>query len=69
MCISLMLNTVYFQDLDRLQEAETSNPIIGTNRSSTRIRSVDTFRGYLFFSYKIMQNANLFNILNIKVLN
>ncbi|XP_029665788.1 heparan-alpha-glucosaminide N-acetyltransferase-like isoform X2 [Formica exsecta] len=32
-------------DLDRLQEAETSNPIIGTNRSSTRIRSVDTFRG------------------------
>lgn len=32
-------------DLDRLQEAETSNPIIRTNRSSTRIRSVDTFRG------------------------
>ncbi|XP_029173603.1 heparan-alpha-glucosaminide N-acetyltransferase-like isoform X2 [Nylanderia fulva] len=32
-------------DLDRLQEAETSNPVIKTNRSSTRIRSVDTFRG------------------------
>ncbi|CAL1675726.1 unnamed protein product [Lasius platythorax] len=32
-------------DLDRLQEAETSNPIIRTNRSSTRIRSIDTFRG------------------------
>ncbi|XP_012225888.1 heparan-alpha-glucosaminide N-acetyltransferase isoform X2 [Linepithema humile] len=32
-------------DLDRLQEAETSNPIIRTTRSSTRIRSVDTFRG------------------------
>ncbi|XP_050446349.1 heparan-alpha-glucosaminide N-acetyltransferase-like isoform X1 [Cataglyphis hispanica] len=40
----LSANNVH-DDLDRLQEAETSNPIIGTNRSSTRIRSVDTFRG------------------------
>lgn len=32
-------------DLDRLQETEISNPIIRTTRFSTRIRSVDTFRG------------------------
>ncbi|XP_014470980.1 PREDICTED: heparan-alpha-glucosaminide N-acetyltransferase-like isoform X2 [Dinoponera quadriceps] len=32
-------------DLDRLQEAETSNPVMRTSRVSTRIRSVDTFRG------------------------
>lgn len=33
-------------DLDRLQETESSTyPIIITTRSSTRIRSVDTFRG------------------------
>lgn len=52
--------------MDRLQEAETSNPIIGTSRSSTRIRSVDTFRGYLFFfMYKMMNNATLLNVLNI----
>lgn len=39
---------VYLQDLDRLQEAETSNPVIRTSRVSTRIRSIDTFRGYRF---------------------
>ncbi|XP_077280266.1 heparan-alpha-glucosaminide N-acetyltransferase [Temnothorax americanus] len=32
-------------DLDELRETETPNPIVRTNRSSTRIRSVDTFRG------------------------
>lgn len=32
-------------DLDELQETETPNPIVRTNRSSTRIRSIDTFRG------------------------
>ncbi|EFN86390.1 Heparan-alpha-glucosaminide N-acetyltransferase [Harpegnathos saltator] len=32
-------------DLDRLQEAESSNPVIRTSRVNTRIRSVDTFRG------------------------
>ncbi|XP_011163673.1 heparan-alpha-glucosaminide N-acetyltransferase isoform X1 [Solenopsis invicta] len=32
-------------DLDELQEAETSTPIVRTSRSSTRIRSIDTFRG------------------------
>lgn len=46
----VMLNTMpRFQDLDELQEAETSHPIVKTNRSSTRIRSVDTFRGYFIF--------------------
>ncbi|EZA60115.1 Heparan-alpha-glucosaminide N-acetyltransferase [Ooceraea biroi] len=32
-------------DLSRLQETETTNPVIRTTRSSTRIHSVDTFRG------------------------
>lgn len=32
-------------DLDNLQEAEAPNLIVRTNRSSTRIHSVDTFRG------------------------
>ncbi|KAG5315800.1 HGNAT acetyltransferase, partial [Acromyrmex insinuator] len=32
-------------DLDELQEAETANIMVRTNRSSIRIRSVDTFRG------------------------
>ncbi|XP_018393662.1 PREDICTED: heparan-alpha-glucosaminide N-acetyltransferase-like isoform X2 [Cyphomyrmex costatus] len=32
-------------DLDELQEAETSNVMVRTNKSSTRIGSVDTFRG------------------------
>ncbi|XP_012538131.1 heparan-alpha-glucosaminide N-acetyltransferase isoform X2 [Monomorium pharaonis] len=32
-------------DLDELQETETSTPIVRTSRSSTRIRSLDTFRG------------------------
>ncbi|XP_011862833.1 PREDICTED: heparan-alpha-glucosaminide N-acetyltransferase-like isoform X2 [Vollenhovia emeryi] len=32
-------------DLDELQETETPTPIVRTNRSSTRIRSIDTLRG------------------------
>lgn len=37
-------DNVLHDDLDELQEAETS-PIVRTTRSSTRIRSIDTFRG------------------------
>lgn len=40
----LSADTIH-DDLDRLQEAEIPSPVIRTNRSSTRVRSVDTFRG------------------------
>lgn len=43
-----LLRLILSQDLDRLQETEsTTHPVIRTTKSSTRIRSVDTFRGYL----------------------
>ncbi|XP_032664631.1 heparan-alpha-glucosaminide N-acetyltransferase-like isoform X2 [Odontomachus brunneus] len=65
-------------DLDRLQEAETSNPVIRTSRVSTRIRSVDTFRGiaillmifvnngggqYVFFNHSVWNGLTVADLM------